>query len=62
MAKEFKLNTRIVDVKSVKDYEETPEGGETLIFREKGAEDKEIEEVLRADRALLAGLLFEEVL
>lgn len=60
MAKEFKLNTRIVYVRSVKDYEEAPEGGETLIFKEKGAgdeeEDEEIEEMLRADRAFLATL------
>jgi len=59
VAKEFKLNTRVVYVRSVKDYEEAPEGGETLIFKEKGAEDEEedeIEEMLRADRAFLATL------
>jgi hypothetical protein len=59
VAKAFKLNSRIIYVKSVKDYEEAPEGGETLIFREGEPEDEEIEEVLRADRALLDGLLFE---
>ena len=56
------MATRVVYVKSVKDYEEVPDHGETLIFREKeaeGEEDEEIEEVLRGDLALLAGLLFE---
>jgi hypothetical protein len=62
VAKAFKLNSRVVYVKSVEDYEEAPEGGETLIFREGEPEEEEIEEVLRADRAFLndlAGLLFE---
>ena len=55
------MATRIVYVKSVKDYEEVPDHGETLVFREKGAgdedEDEEIEEVLRADLRVLGRLL-----
>jgi hypothetical protein len=54
--------TRIVYVKSVKDYEEVPDHGETLIFREKGngdEEEEEIEEMLRADLVFLDRLLFE---
>jgi hypothetical protein len=65
------MATRVVYVKSVKDYEEVPDHGETLIFREKGAEeeededeneeieeeDEEIEETLRADWAVLGSLL-----
>lgn len=58
------MATRIVYVKSVKDYEEVPDHGETLVFREKGAGDEdedeeieEIEEVLRADLRVLGRLL-----
>ena len=59
------MATRVVYVKSVKDYEEVPDHGETLIFREKGngeEEDEEIEEMLRSDRAFIDSLLFEEML
>ena len=45
--------TRIVKVKSVKDYEETPDPGETLIFREEPDNEDEIEETLQADLAML---------
>jgi hypothetical protein len=58
MAREFKLTTRIVPVKSVKDYEEAPDPGEMLIFREKESDDEEIEEVLLADLAALDRILF----
>jgi hypothetical protein len=49
MAKEFKPMIRILYVKSVKDYEESPDPAEWLLFKERESEDEEIEEVLLAD-------------
>jgi hypothetical protein len=47
----FKLRTRIVKVKSLKDYETAPEGDETLIFREE--EPVDVEETIADDLRLL---------
>jgi hypothetical protein len=54
VAAEFKLRTRIVKVKSVKDYETAPEDGEMLIFQEE--EPADVEETIEADTRLLRRL------
>jgi hypothetical protein len=57
VAREFKLRTRIVKVSSLKDYEETPDGDETLIFREEEEEEPaDVEETIAADLRLLKRL------
>ena len=48
---EFKLRTRIVEVKSLKDYETPPDGDEVLIFREE--EPVDVEETIADDVRLL---------
>jgi hypothetical protein len=50
--KGFKLRSRIVKVRSLKDYEETPDGDEMLVFREEG-EPADVEETIADDFRLL---------
>jgi hypothetical protein len=53
VAKAFKLNTRIVYVKSAKDYEESPDPGECLVFKEEEREPVDVEETIADDVRLL---------
>jgi hypothetical protein len=50
----FKLRVRIVKIRSLKDYETTPDGDEMLIFREEGEEEAaDVEETIADDLRLL---------